>query len=229
MNVDYKHLNLSDVAKMLKVDRATLRSWCLKGYIDYIDVSEPKSNNKRYQFSEDEVSRVKKLMKKYGKKAWVNHCDEGRNEMLYPRADEDDMEIEYCPMIPDPVISEPEPEVEKEEKVVPVKKPSRIQLNVNITENEEKIIAEACADRNISKGEFIKSLINGVVEPKPVPVQTPAPLQAPTPTSAFDADKALNQILRMQDIKERLDNLDAERNQLNNEYAMLRQEILEVI
>ncbi len=225
MNVDYKHLNLSDVAKMLKVYRNTLRSWCLKGFIDYVDVSEPGSNYKRYQFSEDEVNRVKKLMKKYGKKRWVNHCDEGRNEMFYPRVDEEDMGIEYDPMIPDPVISEPEPEPEPEveEEEVPVKKPSRIQLNVNITEDEEKIIAEACADRNMNKGEFIKSLINGVVEPKPALVQVPAP------SPAFDADKALNQILRMQDIKERLDNLEAERNQLNNEYAMLRQEILEVI
>ena len=122
-------------------------------------------------------------------------------------------------MIPDPVISEPEPEVEE----VPVKNPSRIQLNVNISEDEEKIIAEACADRNISKGEFIKSLINGVVEPKPVPVQEPAP--APV----FDADKFINQVLRIQDIKERLDNLEAERNQLTNELVMIKQEMIEAI
>ena len=224
MNVDYKHLNLSDVAKMLKVDRNTLRGWCNKGYIDYLDVSEPGSNYKRYQFSEEEVNRIKKLMKKYGKKRWVNHCDEGRSEMFYPRADEEDMGIEYDPMIPDPVISEPEPEPEaEEEKVVPVKKPSRIQLNVNITEDEEKIIAEACADRNVTKGEFIKSLINGVVDPKPAPVQEQAP------TSAFDADKFINQVLRIQDIKERLDNLEAERNQLTNELVMIKQEMIEAI
>lgn len=45
----------------------------------------------------------------------------------------------------------------------------------------------------------------------------------------FDADKIMDKILKLQDLKEQLENLEAERNQVMNEIEALRKEVMEVI
>lgn len=45
----------------------------------------------------------------------------------------------------------------------------------------------------------------------------------------FDADKVMDKILKLQDLKEQLENLEAERNQVMNEIEALRKEVMEVI
>jgi hypothetical protein len=45
----------------------------------------------------------------------------------------------------------------------------------------------------------------------------------------FDAERIANTILHIKEIKERLENLEAERNQLMNEYNQLKQEMKDVI
>ena len=205
MNVDYKHLNCADVARMLKVDRTSVALWCRNKYIDAIDVSEPGSKKARYQIAEEEVERVKKLLKKYGKHRWTKHCNEGRNEMLYP--DYDELEQEEEALVP-----------------VSIPKKERIQFNVALNQEDEEILKEKCEELNVSKSEYIRSLIRGDNRPHVI-VEYKEQQDKPS----FDADKFLNQVLRIQEIKERLDNLEAERNQLTYELADIKKEMIEVI
>jgi hypothetical protein len=46
---------------------------------------------------------------------------------------------------------------------------------------------------------------------------------------AFDADKLMNKILRLQDLKEQLENLEAEANQVRGTIELMRKEIMEQI
>lgn len=45
----------------------------------------------------------------------------------------------------------------------------------------------------------------------------------------FDADKVMNKLLRVQELKERLEDIEAERNQVLKEIELLKEEIVEVI
>lgn len=71
MNVSYKELNTVDVAKALKLDKTTVSAWCRKGYINFIDVSEPGSSKPRYQIPQWEFDRIQKLIRKFGKRNWM--------------------------------------------------------------------------------------------------------------------------------------------------------------
>ncbi len=64
-----------------------------------------------------------------------------------------------------------------------------------------------------------------IVAPAPADIKKDKPAQP----KKFDADKVMDKILELQDLKERLENLEAERNQLVNEIEMLRKEITEVL
>ena len=45
----------------------------------------------------------------------------------------------------------------------------------------------------------------------------------------FDADKIMDKILKVQDLKEQLENLEAERNQVLQEIELIKKEIMEVM
>ena len=76
MNVGFDGYNSVEVGEIMGVDKSSVIYWCRNGYIRYQDVSEPGSTMPRYLFTDDEVSRVKGLRKKYGR-AWVRHSNEG--------------------------------------------------------------------------------------------------------------------------------------------------------
>lgn len=73
MNPTYLQLSTVDVAKMLGVDRTSVRVWCKNGIINYTDVSDPRSSIPRYVISEDEVEKIKRAMKRHGKRHWTKH------------------------------------------------------------------------------------------------------------------------------------------------------------
>lgn len=73
MNANYKQISSSDAAQMLGVTRGTVGCWCRRGVINYIDVSESSSNVPRYVLTDEEVQRIKRAIKKYGKFAWTKH------------------------------------------------------------------------------------------------------------------------------------------------------------
>lgn len=210
MNVSYKSYNCEDVGRMLKLDKVTIASWCRKGFINYTDVSEHKSKRPRYEISDKEVNRIKKLINKYGRRNWLmyNNKDEELNvcvEDLTPHEDITQLTDE---------------EVEK--GMIKLNNSKKAQFNVSIQAEDKKFVDEECKRLGISKGEYITQLIRGGSV-------TPTPAVEEKATPIFDADKFINQMLRIQDIKERLDNLEAERNQLVNELAMIKKEMIEVI
>ena len=73
LNPTYLQLSTVDVAKMLGVDRTTVRIWCKKEIINCMDVSEPGSSVPRYVIPEDEVEKIKRAMKRHGAKKWTKH------------------------------------------------------------------------------------------------------------------------------------------------------------
>lgn len=80
MNVSYENINTADAATMLGVTKQTVAYWCRHKLIRYTDVSNG-SMKARYMFDTDELDRVNKLIEKYGAKAWINHANEGLDDM----------------------------------------------------------------------------------------------------------------------------------------------------
>ena len=189
MNVDFKSLNTQDVAKMFGVSRSTVQGWCRAGKMCAQDVSESGSKMPRFLITEAEVARCKKLQKKYGKRAWVKHALEGRDETVLP------IPAYRC----EPVVKIPE------------------TIPEEVVEEVKEAITPFTA-----------------VEPTTEPVVKPAaPITedySDLPTrSDFDAERVLDTILKIQDLKERLSNIEAERNQIINELKSMKEEILAVI
>lgn len=174
MNVGYKDLNTDDVAKMFKVQRGTITRWCHEGYVCAQDIAERGSKKARYLITETEVNRIKKLMKKYGKRMWTQHCREGLDEPVEP------VTLEY---VPDELEFFEDTAIQFSD--VPQKEPQ---------EQNEVIIKTEASIENL-------------------PVR-----------KDFNADKTLDTILRIQELNERLQNIEAERNQIRNELSLLKKE-----
>lgn len=70
-----------------------------------------------------------------------------------------------------------------------------------------------------------------VAKPIALPVtQIIAPMvEQPKPENTFSADKVMNKILKIQDLKEELEDIEARRNQLMAEIETLRNEVMEEI
>ena len=81
---------------------------------------------------------------------------------------------------------------------------------------------ELKADSNKKKKEVVVMDVPVIVRPEPKPEPEISPRR-------FNADRVMNKILKLQDLKEELENLEAERNQLLGEIELLRKEIMEVI
>lgn len=76
MNVRFDEINTEDAAKLLGVHKTSVTVWCQKGWIKFQNVGNGKMRP-RYLFTDDEIQRVMDLMKKYGKKHWHEHANEG--------------------------------------------------------------------------------------------------------------------------------------------------------
>lgn len=162
MNATFQQISTVDAGKMLGVDKTTVANWCRRGIINFFDVSEPKSSVPRYVLAEEEVDRIKRTMKRYGKKKWFKHY--------------------------------------KKDKPYKNKKTTEIVDDSHIF--EETTTATTVAPDTIQ----------------------------PTTSSATDEiDKLTNTIMYIKDIKERLEDLEAEKAQLLNELENLRKEVLAYI
>lgn len=188
MNVGYKDINTSDAARMLNVTPNCVSGWCKNGYICAQDLSEKGSTRPRYRISDAEITRVKKLIKKYGIKTWRKHYMEGHDE----------------PIIPIPNYRcEPFEEVE------------------NYTEEEEQTV-EVASIETVEEVKAIEPTVEDVLQAEDDYDNLPT-------RTDFDAEKALDAILKIQDLKERLSNLNAERNQIINELKIMKEEYLPAI
>lgn len=157
MNPDYKQISASDASKMLGVHKTSVTNWCKAGMINFIDVSEPGSARPRYVIPEDEIDKIKRAMKKHGKRTWVKYY----------------------------------------KKTVPVKFPTQ----------EEPVVE------------------NEIIEAS----NTPTEEEIKPSNKQTEADKITTTILYIREIKERLEDLEAEKNQLLNELETLRKEVMDYI
>ena len=158
MNVTYDKFNSNDVAKIIGVAPQTITYWVRKGYLKADNISDG-TEKARYMFSDDEVTRVQGLIKRYGARGWLLHASDD----------------------------------------VRTQKPQWTNVGVVMVP-----VAE---------------------QPKSMPVKADEPVKP----QGFNADRVMNKILKLQDLKEELENLDAQRNQLMGEIEILRKEIMEVI
>lgn len=158
MNVGFEDYNTEDVAKMFGLSRCTVQSWCRKGFIHSQDVSEAASNKPRYLIPETEVTRIKKLVKKYGKRKW----------MLY----------------------------------------SKQELSTDI------VLPVKIEEQNMETCETIEGEIIDHELPK---------------VQEFNPDKIMNTLLYIRDLKERLQDLEAEKNQILGEISLMKREINDLI
>lgn len=193
MNVSYKELNTVDVAKALKLDKTTVAAWCRKGYINFIDVSEPGSSKPRYQIPQWEFDRVQKLIRKFGKRQW----------MLYNAKDKERAAQEHMTKV------------------------EKVEEN---PDDQAKQMLNAIAD-----GETGYMFIDKP-ELEPIPLKTASDMTFDMEKIAeekektkFNPDKIMNTILYIQEIKERLNDLETEKNQLLAELEQCRKEVIDVI
>ena len=179
MNVGYKDINCEDAAKIIGVDKTTVRGWCKNNLINYTDISNKGSKKGRYQISESEAHHIAQLVREHGP----------RKAMMYY---EKDWEM---------VLKEPK-----------------------INESETKLIDASILNTSGRLEDCLPGI--GTVETSEKISEDAFKKAA---TTKFNPDKILNTISYIQDIKERLEDLEAERNQLLNELAELKQEVMSVI
>lgn len=98
------------------------------------------------------------------------------------------------------------------EEVTPKK---RLQFNVDITPEDKEIVDKTCDETGISRANYIHNLINNTSAEEDVPTR-----------KIFKKDEIVTTISYIQDIKERLEDIEAERNQLLNELADLKKEVI---
>lgn len=242
MNVGYEDLNCADVGRMLKIDKSTIAAWCRKGYINFQDVSEPGSKKRRYLIPEWEFERVKKLIGRYGRKNWLMYND-NKDEIFekYSAAEPCDNPLEFeVTQMPEPYIpTDPmereqitqmsDEEYEKEFGEAKAKTDKCYQVNFRIDQETKDAIIKETKERCITQAQYIMELVKKATTPCDcIALETD---HNPNAFSSLntDMDKVLDKIIAIQDIKERIENLEAELNQLKAEREMLKKEITEVL
>lgn len=83
MNVKFDSFSTSDVAEILKVSNQSVATWCRKGHIKAVNVSDGTAKA-RWMIPDSEVDRVSTLMKTYGKVRWCHHSSEGIKPVTQP-------------------------------------------------------------------------------------------------------------------------------------------------
>ena len=155
MKLDVGQYTGPEAAKLLGVNRTSLTGWCKRGLIEYVNVSTPDSTIPRYAISQEEIDRVTKLMKRYGKKKWLAHA--------------------------------------KKKKKAPI-------VEMSIDESPAKVEEK----------------------PAPAPIE---PVQVEKKPEKLDPDKVMKTIMYISDVKERLQDLEVEKANLEKELEELREEI----
>lgn len=93
MNVTYDNFNSSDVAKILGVAPQTVTYYVRHGFMKAVDMSDGSSKG-RYMFTDDEVTRVQKLMKEHGKYSWTKYVRNDVAPVEEPTVEVNDTHIE---------------------------------------------------------------------------------------------------------------------------------------
>lgn len=167
MNVGYKELSASDVARMLGLDKTTVAGWCRQNLINFSNVGEG-TQRQRYLISEEEAEYLRTLSKKFGKRKIMS-----RYRKDWKKGKEPAQTDAYN---------------EEEITKVPIDERPDLELIVKTSEPEIEKYSDA-----------IK----------------------------YDEDKLLNAVLHIREVKERINNLNAELAQLENEYKELKQDIMD--
>ena len=190
MNVGYKEMNCADVGKALKLDKSTIAAWCRKGYINFVDVSEPESKRPRYLIPQWEYERVRKLIAKFGKRNWMMY-----NEKDKVRAAQEHVKP----------IEEKKVEEQGETEFMFIDRPDLAPVETPEDVEAKRILNE------LASGEVESERVSEELKPK------------------FDPEKTMNTLLYIQEIKERLNDLEAEKNQLIAELEQCRNEVIDAI
>ncbi len=186
MNVSYNEFSAGDVARMLKVDKSTVASWCRDGKIINKNISQG-PHHARYLIPESEAEYLRKLCKKYGKRGIMQHYERVGEPILNPNG------------------------------LKPTEKPYS-KANIGVKEELVDNISFNCDPNEHSKEVTTYNVF-------------PDDEQADnlTPCKEFDVDTIALQIARIQEIKERINDIAAERNQLIHELEDLRGEVKKYI
>lgn len=78
MNVAYDRFNSQDVAKILGVAPQTVTYYVRHGFMQATNVSDG-TNKARYMFTDEEVTKVQKLMKEHGKYSWTKYVNDTKD------------------------------------------------------------------------------------------------------------------------------------------------------
>lgn len=193
MNAPYNEFSAGDVARMLKVDKSTVASWCRDGKIINKNISQG-PHNARYLIPESEAEYLRKLCKQYGKRGIMKHYERIGQDLLLP-VDKTSVDISK----------------------LPIEKPYS-KANIGVKEELVDNISFNCDPNEHSKEVTTYNVF-------------PDDEQADnlTPCKGFDVDTIALQIARIQEIKERINDIAAERNQLIHELEDLRGEVKKYI
>lgn len=198
MNVKYTDINCQDAAKSIGVSTATIQGWCRNNLINFVDIGD--GNKKpRYMISEQEVNYLHSLVKSHGVRKAMPFYNKNKNAF------------------------EGESVMEEESVVVetPVEEPKKVQFNCDIPVEDKQVIDQECEKLGLTRANYIHMLLNK----KDVPVvQTEEDIPTRKP---FDKEEAMATLSYIQDIKERLEDIEAEKNQLLNELESMKKELIE--
>ncbi len=202
MNVAFDKLSTGDAAKMIGIDKTTVAAWCRNGLINFTNVSDG-TGKARYMLAEDEVMHLKSLFKKYGK----------RKAMMYYKKDWNTICEKKLKMTTSAeeamFIDKPELAHVDDNDISKYRPSSDVLNSVNTVDRLQDCfpnMAIADTEQECSEEVFKRAS-----------------------TTKMNPDKILDTIMYIQDIKERLEDLEAEKNQLLKEKEDLVKEIMEFL
>jgi hypothetical protein len=198
MNVQYTDINCQDAAKSIGVSISAIQGWCRKNLINFVDIGDG-NKNPRYMISEQEVNYLRSLVKSHGKRKAMLFYDKRKNAI--PTSNE----AEETPVV-------------VETPIVEVKK---VQFNCDVSVEDKQVIDHECEKLGLTRANYIHMLLN-----KKDSVSEKTEEDIPT-RKPFDKEEAMATLSYIQDIKERLEDIEAEKNQLLNELELMKKELIE--
>lgn len=204
MNVAYDQINSSDAAKRIGVSIACIQRWCRDNIINYINVSDG-TDKARYLLEEDEVSYLQDLVKKFGtRKAMLWYRKDKRSRQPKPRTTDS---IKEHMKVFDAI---GEMSSKSEEKPIDISDASMLNTNNRL----QQVMPNVEPPKTEVK----------FVEPK-----TEVKFVEPKSERETLINKVTLNIMYIQDIKERLEDIEAERQQLLAELKECQDEVMSYI
>lgn len=165
MNTPFNEYSAGDVARMLKLDKSTVSSWCKTGKIICKDISNG-PHNARYLIPEKEAEYLRKLCKQYGNKRILKHYERVGEDLLRP-VEEASVDISKLPTTEDENVSpiEPVSSIEETTNTKPTKKFDVDEVALQIARIQE--IREELEDIDARKNQLgyeLEDLIKEVSE-----------------------------------------------------------------